>query len=477
MDAVGARNTAFARPLSRVAAEAFFAIHEAAADRSEADQLRYLQLKYFHDAHPWRWLNQLGRHFLREGRTPVARLCWLSSLRLNSIQPDVFDLCRSVETSMVPPPLTAVRPPGECAVSVIMPTYKRGPAILDSVRSVLSQTWRDLELVVVNDGGDDAAGEVVKSLNDPRVRYLRLDRNRGEGFARNTALQAAKGRWIAFLDDDDVYLADHIATLVEALADGGYRVGYTNTNAVHGRRDGMTFVREREAFLWNEAFDRDRLLRKIFITPCSIMVDRAVLASSGLFVAGLPMSADWELWLRCALDHPFRHIDRVTSEYRLLANNMTISDRVGAFFFGAMVTEYHAFVRGEIAYAKYFARVGDLAEARRRYEVILERKRNYYRHDGQLEEIAALARLLHDGRTVHAVTKEYFGIRPRGCLRAAATRWSPLSRKALVPLALGWAIRRLGHRARRVLRGDGLRRPLAYFEREKGAGAGRRRSM
>jgi glycosyltransferase involved in cell wall biosynthesis len=448
VEAMEPRKAAFGNPRSRVAAEAFFAVHEATPEPSETDHLRYLQLKCLHDPNPWQWLNQLGRLFLREGRLPVACLCWLSSLRLNSGQPGVFELCRSVEASMVPPTLAGPSDAG-CAVSVIMPTYGRGPGILESVRSVLGQTWRDLELLIVNDGGDDAAEEIVRSVSDSRVRYLKLDRNRGEAFARNAGLRAAKGRWIAFLDDDDVFLPDHVATLLEALETSGYRVGYTNTKAVFGRRDGSAFIRERDAFTWKEEFDRDHLLRKIFITPCSIMLGRDVLASSGLFVVDLPMSADWELWLRCALDHPFRHVDQVTSEYRLSASSMSVTDRVGAFFLGAMVTEYHAFFRGEIAYAKYFAHAGDLAEARRRYDAILERKRKYFRHDQQLEEIATLARILHDGRTVRAVTREYFGMQPRGCLRAAAARGTALSRMALVPLTLAWAVRRLGRRVQR----------------------------
>ena len=458
VDVLDARKAAFANPPSRVAAEAFFAAHEATRDRSETDHLRYLQLKYLHDPSPWRSLNHLGRRFLAEGRAPVALLCWLASLRRNSSQPDVFELCRSVEGRMDPPPLTGAPGDGGCAVSVIMPTYNRGPAILESVRSALAQTWRDLEVIIVNDGGDDAAGEVVRSLSDPRIRYMKLPRNRGEAFARNAGLRSAKGRWIAFLDDDDVFLPDHVATLVGALESSGRRVAYTNTRAVMGRRDQSTFVREREAFVWNEEFNRDLLLRRIFITPCSIMVGRDVLASAGLFVADLPMSADWELWLRCAVDHPFLHVDRVTSEYRLSGSSMSVTDRVGAFFFGGLVREYHAFFRGDIAYAKYFAGAGDLAEAWRRYDAVLERRRNYYRQDRQLEEIAVLARMFRDGRTVHEVTREYFAIRRLGCLRAAAEPESPLSRMTLVPLTLAWAIRGVGRRAWRLFRAKVARR-------------------
>jgi glycosyltransferase involved in cell wall biosynthesis len=100
------------------------------------------------------------------------------------------------------------RPP---RVSVILPTYNRARLLPRAMRSVLNQSWRDLELIVVDDGSSDDTAAVVAAFDDSRVRYLAPAGNLGDAGARNRGIAAARGEWLAFQDSDDEWLLHKLA--------------------------------------------------------------------------------------------------------------------------------------------------------------------------------------------------------------------------------------------------------------------------
>lgn len=104
-------------------------------------------------------------------------------------------------------------------VSVIMPAYNAAPWIAEAVGSVLAQTWRELELIVVDDGSKDATAEVVAGIGDPRVRLIRQE-NRGQSAALNLGVANARGDFIKFVDADDWLNPGHIAAQMAALEGG-----------------------------------------------------------------------------------------------------------------------------------------------------------------------------------------------------------------------------------------------------------------
>lgn len=112
-------------------------------------------------------------------------------------------------------------------VSVIMPSYNTGEFIAQSIKCVLSQTYSDLELIIVDDCSNDNTDEVVSSFNDDRIKYIKLEKNSGAAVARNTALKAAKGKWIAFLDSDDLWNIDKLEKQISFMNDNGYHFSYT----------------------------------------------------------------------------------------------------------------------------------------------------------------------------------------------------------------------------------------------------------
>lgn len=118
--------------------------------------------------------------------------------------------------------------------SVVIPLYNRAAIVGDTIRSVQAQDWQDFEIVVVDDGSRDNPEPVIEGLGDPRVRYIRQD-NAGGGAARNRGIAAARGRYIAFLDSDDLFLPGKLSTMAEALSsDDGTTVLYSRMKVDRG---------------------------------------------------------------------------------------------------------------------------------------------------------------------------------------------------------------------------------------------------
>jgi glycosyltransferase involved in cell wall biosynthesis len=113
-------------------------------------------------------------------------------------------------------------------VSCIIPTYNRAHIVGRAIQSVLNQTYKNIEVIVVDDGSQDNTQEVVLSIKDERVRYIRLHRNFGAAFARNIGIANARGEFVAFLDSDDYFLPEKIEKQVELmLKDESIGVCYT----------------------------------------------------------------------------------------------------------------------------------------------------------------------------------------------------------------------------------------------------------
>ena len=155
-------------------------------------------------------------------------------------------------------------------ISVITPTYNRAEYLGNSIESVLSQTYSDFELIIVDDNPNESEArkkteEVIKKYSDPRIRYIRNPMNLGGAAARNRGIDEARGEYIAFLDDDDMYLPDRLDAQYKQMVENDWDVCVM---------DGATFkyetgepVSERHQHLWdgmtNEELIRSHLMYHI----------------------------------------------------------------------------------------------------------------------------------------------------------------------------------------------------------------------
>ena len=115
-------------------------------------------------------------------------------------------------------------------VSIITPCYNAGAFIGDAIESVLSQTYQDWEMIIVDDCSTDKTAEIVASFQekDSRIKYIYNSTNKGSAFSRNIALQKAKGKWIAFLDSDDLWHPEKLEKQIEFMTRNNYHFSYTN---------------------------------------------------------------------------------------------------------------------------------------------------------------------------------------------------------------------------------------------------------
>jgi hypothetical protein len=189
-------------------------------------------------------------------------------------------------------------------VSVIVPTYQRRATIRRAVESVLAQSCRDLELIVVDDGSDDGTDAALAPLA-PLLRYVRQP-NRGPAAARNAGIRLARASIVAFLDSDDRWLPDHLQAVVSLLERHGAAVLACTAPAYPRPRTALGRTELVHAF-------PAILTRAIAGAPSAVAVRRSALELAGGFDESLPLgSEDTDLWRRLALLGPFALMRRRT---------------------------------------------------------------------------------------------------------------------------------------------------------------------
>ncbi|MDX2096643.1 MAG: glycosyltransferase, partial [Leptolyngbyaceae cyanobacterium bins.59] len=198
-------------------------------------------------------------------------------------------------------------------VSIVTPCI-RPQFIGRAVQSVLNQTYQNFEMLVVNDGGEDFAA-LLEAFDDRRIRYLRHEQRRGRSAARNTAFQNARGKYIAYLDDDDYYYPNHLQMLVEFLENSDYRVAYTDGYQTFETDETGRWEIFRRDLCYSNDFSLDLFLVDNILDTNALMHERACLFKVGFFDQNLPIHEDWDLWLRIAIQYPFFHIRQLTHEY------------------------------------------------------------------------------------------------------------------------------------------------------------------
>lgn len=197
-------------------------------------------------------------------------------------------------------------------ISVILPTYNRGAILAEAIESVLYQTYRNIELIIVDDGSRDNTVEVLRSLNDSRIRVVRHEKNKGAYCARNAGIHLARGRYIAFQDSDDRWVASKLREEVDLIQDSGKEIG-----AVYSRLE-KTFLDGRRVCIPDETFSlkdgnlSDVFLRgDFFITLQALLIKKECFEIVGLFDENLSLLGDMEFLLRFSRLYDFLYNNHV----------------------------------------------------------------------------------------------------------------------------------------------------------------------
>ncbi|MHC4679835.1 MAG: glycosyltransferase family 2 protein, partial [Planctomycetota bacterium] len=211
-------------------------------------------------------------------------------------------------------------------VSVLIPTFNRPRYLLPALASVLRQTYRRLQVIVVNDGGVDV-GEMVNSFHDRRVILINRKQNLGKPYSLNEALERAEGKYVAYLDDDDLYYPHHVETLVSALeGETDCQVAYSDFYKAYCSisSDGDRRVLSKVVEVSRD-FDRFFMLHFNHVLHVCLMHRRDLIERTGPYNEQLNVLIDWDMTRRLVFFSDFHHVCEVTGEY---CHPMGDSDRI-----------------------------------------------------------------------------------------------------------------------------------------------------
>jgi glycosyltransferase involved in cell wall biosynthesis len=180
-------------------------------------------------------------------------------------------------------------------ISVIIPTYNRPGLIGKAIESVLAQSFKDFEIIVIDDGVKERAEAEVRKFNDPRISYIAHEASKGGGAARNTGILAAKGEYIAFLDDDDCWVPEKLAAQMERLENTPPEIGFSFTSVVNVLDDGEEISVVPEGI---GNYHERALTRFAGFLTVTLIIKKEVFKEAGLFDEKFPSHQEPDLMIR-----------------------------------------------------------------------------------------------------------------------------------------------------------------------------------
>jgi glycosyltransferase involved in cell wall biosynthesis len=222
-------------------------------------------------------------------------------------------------------------------VSVIIPTHNRPELLCEALRSVLAQTMQEFEVIVVNDAGVDVRPWVRSVEDSGRFRILQNVQNQGLPAARNIGIRASRGKYIAYLDDDDQFYPHHLAVLVEAAETSGLALVYSDgCQALHYDCDGQTVIERSLVYPGNFELS-DLLVSTQFPVNCVLHL-RSCIDKVGGFDESLGSHEDWDMWVRLFHNFQYSHVRQTTCEYRIQRDRVSITNNKRLDFYHTMKT-------------------------------------------------------------------------------------------------------------------------------------------
>ena len=187
-------------------------------------------------------------------------------------------------------------------ISIIIPVYNGEKTIQETLQSVFQQTFKEFEIIIIDDGSQDKTLEILNSIRDPRLKIYSYQ-NSGQATARNRGIERAKGQYIAFLDADDLWTPDKLERQLKTLQNSPHAaVVYSWTDYID---ESGKFVQPGRHISVEGDVYAELLTTNFVENGSNILVQKQALTEVGGFEASLPPAEDWDLWLRLARRYPF----------------------------------------------------------------------------------------------------------------------------------------------------------------------------
>jgi len=205
-------------------------------------------------------------------------------------------------------------------VSVVIRTINRPGYLRECLESIEFQDYENLEVILVNDGGPSLT-PILSEFGFRRPhRIVEFRSNRGRAFAANQGLDEARGDYICFLDDDDIFYPHHLSTLVGALDRSQFSVAYSDAlraDQVANPLDPGKYETMKTSLVYSQDYEYPMLLKDNFIPILCVLFHRSCLDTKVRFDETLDVLEDWDFWIRLGQHFPFHHVREITCEFRM----------------------------------------------------------------------------------------------------------------------------------------------------------------
>lgn len=228
-------------------------------------------------------------------------------LRTEKIDKNDYDLQQKKAKSIISTEDNIERENG--LVSIIMPSYNTARYLKDTIQSVLAQTYKKWELLIVDDCSTDNTDEIFATIKDNRIRYFKNEKNSGAAVSRNKALQEARGQWIAYLDSDDLWMPEKLERQIDFMEKNGYIFSYTNYEEidVNGNKTGVIVTGPRK-------ITKAGMFNYCWPGCLTVMYDATKI---GLIqIQDIKKNNDYAMWLKVCRKADCYLLDEVLGQYR-----------------------------------------------------------------------------------------------------------------------------------------------------------------
>lgn len=220
----------------------------------------------------------------------------------------------------------------EPLVSIIVRTCGRPNVLRETLISLRNQTYKNIEVVIVEDGENKSEEMIKKEFSDLNILYKATVEKQGRCKVGNLGLELANGKYLNFLDDDDLFFADHIETLVQALQKHkDYKIAYSTSFEtkieVKSKEPKYEYVEKSRVVVHNRPFSRIRLLEINLFPIQAVMFEKEIYEKYGGMDEELDNLEDWEMWQRYSAENTYLYVPKTTSLYRVPAKQENYKER------------------------------------------------------------------------------------------------------------------------------------------------------
>lgn len=210
-------------------------------------------------------------------------------------------------------------------ISVIIPTFDRGKLIANSIKSVLNQTIKNLEIIIVDDGSTDNTKEVIDKFQDSRIKYIKLDKNQGASNARNIGIKAAKGRYISFQDSDDIFYPNKLEIQLNNIINKKTDLDFCKINVLYN----STYNYLVPSSIIEKRFESGDFFTELisngnFISTQSILIKKSFMKKF-LFDPNMPRLQDYDVILRMIPKVKISYTKEVLVDLHIQNDSLTLS--------------------------------------------------------------------------------------------------------------------------------------------------------